>query len=330
MPATRTRPGTDRIVVGRQRSRFDPHPPKRGAWIVALPQDRLPFDLDLRFPQTDPAGTRLTPVFERATSALLRRVLEEFEPDWAPQHGARGSPEPLPASARWVHEAAWTVAGWPTHIEPAGPLHLTPAVLLPSLHCPEGRYVPLRFVDLGSADPSRPGFAEVLRAQDAAAWTHHLRVGHIAGVRPHPWEARIGHPLEAGRSVPACLVDLTLFAAEHARALIALERPALVLLPDPVDARRARLWHDLLTFLEDQTGIAYAELRVILPIPHDDDERALDATLFELRDRLCAVLDVPMPVEPATTPSDGRVARLLARRAARRLSFAASGFAGTP
>lgn len=294
---------------------------------MALPQDRLPFDLDLRFPQADPASARLTPVFERATSALLRRVLEEFEPDWAQEPRAHRTPAPSPASARWVHEAAWTVAGWPTHIEPAGPLRVTPLAFLPSLKCPQGRYVPLHFVDLGGPDPNSPGFYEVLRAQDAAAWTHHLRVGHIAGIRPHPWEARTDHPLEADRSVPACLVDLTLFAAEHARALIALERPALILLPAPVDARRARLWHDLLTFLEDQTGIAYGELRVILPITQDEDEKALDASLFELRDRLCAVLDAPMTPD-RTAPCGGRVARLLARRAAPYLSCTVPGTEG--
>ncbi len=263
---------------------------------MAASQDRLPFDLDLRVPCPEVAPEAPASLYDRTTLALLMRAREEFEPDFRDLREAEAHLPPQSerrARDRWVHEASWRVTAWPHGLRRNEPVRLIGPSELSSVTCPEGREVPLRFADLAQRTHALDRGSQLPAAPpgDPCTWIHHLRVGHIAGIRPRSWEAWACHPAQPEEPVPALLLDLSLYVAEHARVLIALGIPSLLLLPGPSEPTRARLWHDLLTFLEDQTGVAYGELRVLWPIDPATSEWDLDAALFHLRDRVCGVLE---------------------------------------
>lgn len=297
---------------------------------MAAPEDRLPFDLNLRFARSDAGPDDPSAWHEAPPLALLDWVLSEFEPDFRRDPGRPPHPSFTSPHDRWVHEAAWNIAPWPHGLNRTQPVAVLPASRLWAVTCPLGREVPLRFADLAGAFDDHPapsaadGHAPASPDMDRSSWVHHLRVGHIAGIRPHRPDASVPHPEDRARRVPALLLDLSLYAAQHARALIGLGIPALILLPVPLDPPKARLLHDLLTFLEDQTGIAYGELRVLLPLSPGSSDVELDAALFHLRDRVCGVIDeaAGQAEDPTQAiPSQARN-RTLARRGATRLTLA--------
>lgn len=297
--------------------------------LMAAPEDRLPFDLDLRS-APDASASHPCDLPRASTLALLSRVADEFGPDTEPAPPRSGCGRSwLPYSDRWIHEAAWTVAPWPRGLTPLGPVQVLSPADLRTLTCPIDPKVPLRFADLSPA-PDIPGASTasppspVLVGDERGSWIHHLRVGHITGIRPRPWDLLAPHPRDPARTIPALFVDLSVYVDEHARDLIGLGLPALLLIPGPMNARYARLWHDLLTFLEDQTGIAYGELRVLIPLGPSATETDLDSSLFALRDRVCGALQVRF--RPGSGSAEAPVglhvqalARTLARRGATHL-----------
>ncbi|MEN9785676.1 MAG: hypothetical protein RLZZ299_940 [Pseudomonadota bacterium] len=198
-------------------------------------------------------------------------------------------------SAR-IREASWTCA-------PLAPGLVDRRV---EITCPaEGRRI-LRALDSGASvamvdfeDALSPTFANLVAGQlavkEAIAGTLEaagsdgavLRVPeHPATlvVRPRGWHLWEPHVAVDGQPVPAALFDAGLFFFHNAVALAREARGPYLYLPKLEAPNEARLWEDVLVFLQERTGLARGTARVTVLIETFPALFCMNELLWELRD----------------------------------------------
>ena len=104
-------------------------------------------------------------------------------------------------------------------------------------------------------------------------------------VRPRGLHLAERHLLVGGRAVPGALVDAGLFLFHNAHALLERGTGPYLYLPKLESHREARLWNDVLTYVERALGIAHGATKVTVLIETLPAAFEMDEILWELRDR---------------------------------------------
>lgn len=108
----------------------------------------------------------------------------------------------------------------------------------------------------------------------------------VLHVRPRGLHLRERHLLAGGRPIPAALVDVGLFALHNADELVARGTGVYLYLPKLESHREARLWNQILDFIEDRLGLARGTIRCTVLIETLPAAFEMDEILFELREHV--------------------------------------------
>jgi malate synthase len=103
-------------------------------------------------------------------------------------------------------------------------------------------------------------------------------------VRPRGLHLIERHLLVDGRPVPGALVDAGLFLFHNARALLDRGTGPYLYLPKLESHLEARLWNDVLTYIERALGIAHGTIKVTVLIETLAAAFEMDEILWELRE----------------------------------------------
>lgn len=153
----------------------------------------------------------------------------------------------------------------------------------------------------GNAPPRRPR-ARLADFEDAVAPTWRnitagqvqlLNAVHDFGtasstlyVRPRGWHMLERHAQVDGQVLSATLFDAGLYLFHGGRALSSAGSPPYLVLPKLEGHLEARLWNDVLEFVEDRLGLQRGAVRVTVLIETLPAAFQMEEILFELRERV--------------------------------------------
>jgi malate synthase len=105
-------------------------------------------------------------------------------------------------------------------------------------------------------------------------------------VRPRGWHLVERNVAVEGEPIPGALLDATVFLARCARPLLDRASGPYLYLPKLESHLEARLWNDVLGYLERRLGLDYGTVRVTVLIETLPAAFEMDEILYELRDRI--------------------------------------------
>src|SRR5829696_7844770 len=108
-------------------------------------------------------------------------------------------------------------------------------------------------------------------------------------VRPRGWHLNEKHLITDGRSLSGALVDAGLFLFHNARRLIERGAGPYLYLPKLEASFEARLWNDVLRFVEDELGLERGTIAVTVLIETVSAAFEMEEILYELRERPAAL-----------------------------------------
>lgn len=117
----------------------------------------------------------------------------------------------------------------------------------------------------------------------------HYAVGETPAtliVRPRGWHLEERHVTVGGQPMSASLFDATLFILHNGKALLAKGSGPYLYLPKMEHHLEARLWNDVLLYLEGRLGLPFNSVRVTVLIETLPAAFQMEEILYELRDRI--------------------------------------------
>ena len=105
-------------------------------------------------------------------------------------------------------------------------------------------------------------------------------------VRPRGWHMTESHALLDGQPISASLFDAGLFLYHNARELVSRGSGPYLYLPKLESHLEARLWSEVLSFIEDHLGLTRGTVRVTFLIETLPAAFEMDEILFELREHV--------------------------------------------
>lgn len=235
---------------------------------------------------------RLDARFETARQAALAHRAER-------RRAFDGGEMPdFPAETQHIRDADWRVSPIPAdlvdrRIEIAGP---------------PGRAAIVAAVNSGAKvfvadfeDASSPSWTNLIDGQANLIdfWAGRLQAGSPKGrktaprpdgaavmMRPRGWHLPEKHVQVDGRPLAATLFDVGLYLFHNARAIQAQGRTVALYLPKVEGAREARLWNDMLDFVERELDLAAGSIKATVLIETMPAAFEMDEILWELRERV--------------------------------------------
>ena len=264
---------------------------------IALLAPRLPGQAELLSPAALAFLAELHRRFESARQARLiaRRV-----------RAARFDAGELPdfrEDTRAIRESDWTVAEIPPalldrRVEITGPVE--PKMVINALNSGAKVYM------ADFEDSTSPTWTNLLTGQRALRkavdgtldWmapdgSRHYTLkperSTVLMVRPRGWHLDEKHVLVDGARMSSALFDLGLFAFHNAKALAAKDRGPYFYLPKLQCMEEARLWDEVLAFIEVRLGLAIGQMKVTVLIETLPAAFEMDEILHALRGRIVAL-----------------------------------------
>jgi malate synthase len=111
----------------------------------------------------------------------------------------------------------------------------------------------------------------------------------VLHVRPRGWHLDERHVEVDGAPVTAALFDVGVYAWHNAEALVAGSRGPYLYLPKLESHLEARLWREVLVFLEDHLELPRSSFRVTVLIETVPAAFEMEEILFELREHIVAL-----------------------------------------
>jgi malate synthase len=103
-------------------------------------------------------------------------------------------------------------------------------------------------------------------------------------VRPRGWHLPERHVVVDGEPVAGALFDFGMFVFHNGAELAASGRGPFLYLPKLQSHLEARLWNEVLTFVEDRLGLAHGTIRATVLIEHILAAFEMEEILYELRE----------------------------------------------
>jgi malate synthase len=103
-------------------------------------------------------------------------------------------------------------------------------------------------------------------------------------VRPRGWHLFERHVQQGGRPVPAALFDLGLFVHHNGKTLASSNRGPYFYLPKLEGHLEARLWNDILVWLEHELGLSRGTMKATVLIETLPAAFEMDEILYEMRE----------------------------------------------
>jgi len=111
----------------------------------------------------------------------------------------------------------------------------------------------------------------------------------IPAIRPRGWDQMEDRVEIDGRPICAALFDLGLFAVHNAAPLRGDGHTPHAYLPDIETCYEARLWSDVLRFIESHLALPAGTMRVTIVLQSVEAALQLDEIIFELRDHAAGI-----------------------------------------
>ena len=111
----------------------------------------------------------------------------------------------------------------------------------------------------------------------------------VLHVRPRGWHLDEKHVEVDGARLSGSLFDAGLFAFHNGAALAAKDRGPYLYLPKLQSMEEAALWHDALTHIESELGLAHGQIKVTVLIETLPAAFEMDEILHALRERIAGL-----------------------------------------